>query len=97
MSKPEILCGLGKTHRALEDGIPTFGPLLFTIDTLTYKLANFCEKLLKPITTNEYTIKYFFSFAWEVEEFDPDLAMARFDLRFLFTSIPLTEAIDLCV
>ena len=60
--KPEILCGLGKSHKALEDRIPTFRTMLSAIGTLTYKLVNFCENMLKPITTNEYTIKDSFSF-----------------------------------
>ena len=32
-----------------EDGIPTFCPILSAIGTLTYKLAKFCDKLLKSI------------------------------------------------
>ena len=76
--KPGILYGLGKIHKALEDGISTFRPILSAIGTPTYKLAKFCDKLLKPITTNEYTIKDSFSFAKEVEEFDSKLIMASF-------------------
>ena len=69
-SKPGILYGLGKTQKALKDRVRTFRPILFAIGAPTYKLAKFCDKLLKPITTNEYTIK---GFAKEVEEFDPNL------------------------
>ena len=53
--------------------------------------------MLRPITTQEYTIKCSFSFAKEVEEFDPNLVMANFDVKSLFTKIPLTETISLCV
>ena len=95
--KPGILYGLGKIHKVLEDGIPTFRPILSAIGTPTYKLAKFCDKLLKPITTNEYTIKDSFSFAKEVEEFDSKLIMASFYVKSLFTNIPLTETIGLCV
>ena len=63
----------------------------------TYKLPKFRDKLLKPITINEYTIKHLFSFVIEVEEFDPYLTMASFDIKSLFTNISLTETIDLCV
>ena len=38
-----------------------------------------------------------FSFAKEVEEFDPNLTVTSFDLKSLFTNIPLTETIGLCV
>ena len=93
-SKPGLLYGLGKTQKALEDWIPTFSLILSAIDTSTYKLAKFCDKLLKPITTNEYTIK---DFAKEVEEFDPNLIMASSDVKLLFTNISLTETIELFV
>ena len=79
------------------DRIPTFRPILHAIGTSSYKLGKFCDKLLKPITTQEYTIKCSFSFAKEVEEFDPNLVMANFDVKSLFTKIPLTETISLCV
>ena len=97
VQKSGILYGLGKIHKALEDRIPTSRPILSAIGTPTYKLAKFCDKLLKPITTNEYTIKDSFSFAKEVEEFDSNLIMAGFDVKSLFTSIPLTETVSLCV
>ena len=96
-SKPGILYGYGKIHRALEDGISTFHPILSAIGTSTYKWAKFCDKLLKPITTNEYTIKDSFSFAKEVEEFNPNFIIARFDVKSIFTNIPLTETLGLCV
>ena len=47
----------------------------------TYKLAKFCDKLPKTITTNEYTIKDLCSFAKEFYDFD---------VKSLFTNIPLT-------
>ena len=96
VQKSGILYGLGKIHKALEDRIPTSRPILSAIGTPTYKLANFCDKLLKPITTNEYTINDSFSFAKEVEEFDSNLIMASFDVKSLFTSIPLTETVRNC-
>ena len=63
--------------------------------TPTYKLAKFCDQLLKPLTNNEYTIKDSFLFAKEVLELE--LFMANFDIKSLFTSIPLTETLNLCV
>ena len=81
----------------MEDGVPTFRPILSAKGTPTYKLAKFCDKLLKPITTNEYTIRDSFSFAKEVEEFDPNIIIASFDIKSLFTNLPLTESIGLCV
>ena len=65
--------------------------------TPTYKLAKFCDQLLKPLTNNECTIKESFLFAKEVLEFDASLFMASFYIKSLFTSITLTEALNLCV
>ena len=59
-SKPEALYGFAKIHKALEDGIPSFRPILSAIGAPTYKLAKFCDQLLKPLTNNEYTIRLFF-------------------------------------
>ena len=52
-----------------------------------FHLASFCDKLLKPITTNKYTVKDSFSFANKVEELDPYLATASFDLLALMSRI----------
>ena len=67
------------------------------IGTPTYNLAKFCDKLLKPITSNKYTIKDSFSFAKEVEEFDHNLIMNSFDVKITFQHIPYTETTGLCV
>ena len=50
-SKPGVLYGLIKIHKALEDGIPSFRPILSAIGTPKYKLAKFCDQLLKPLTS----------------------------------------------
>ena len=72
-------------------------PILSVIGTTSYKLPKFCDQLLKPLTNNEYTIKDYFSFAKEVLAFDASLFMASFDIKSLFTKIPLTETLNLCV
>ena len=84
--------GLDKIHKALENGIPTFRPILSAIGKPTYKLAKFCDKLLKPITTNEYTIKALFSFAKEI---DHNLIMVSFNVESRFSNIHLPETISL--
>ena len=38
-----------------------------------------------------------FSFAKEVLELDASLFMASFDIKSIFTNIPLTETLNLCV
>ena len=96
-SKPRLLYGLTKIHKALEDGISSFRLILSARRTPTYKLAKFCGQLFKPLTNNEYTVKDSFSFAKEILEFDASLFMASFDVKSLFTSIPVTETLNFCV
>ena len=88
---PSCSYGLGKIHKALEKEIPTFCPIFSAIGTSTCKLAKFCDKLLKSITTNECTVKDLFPFAKEVEEFNPNRAIASFDIKYFI------ETIGLCV
>ena len=52
-SKPGVLYGLAKIHKALEDGTPSFRPILSAIGTPTYNLAKFCDQLLKPLRSND--------------------------------------------
>ena len=96
-SQPGVLYGLAKIHKALEDGIPSFRPILSAIGTPAYKLAKLCDQLLKSLTNNEYSIKDSFSFAKEVLELDASLFMASFDMKSLFTNTPLTETLNFCV
>ena len=87
--------GLDKTRKALEDRIPTLGPILSAIGTLAYKLPKSCDKLLKPVTTNEHTIKDLFSIPKEVEKINFNFIMASFDVKSLFTNVSLGETIAL--
>ena len=41
-----VLYELAKIQKALQDGIPSFQPILSPIETPTYKLAKFCDQLL---------------------------------------------------
>ena len=47
-SRPGILYGRAKIHKAIKDGVTGTPP---------YKLSNFVSPLLTPLTLNEYTIK----------------------------------------
>ena len=96
-SSPGIMYGLGKVHKIVTDGLPSFRPILSAISTPTYKLAKFLVPVLEPLTTNDYTIEDSFTFAEELQTFDSKLVMASFDTESLFTNIPLQETIDPCV
>ena len=53
--------------------------------------------LLKVFTANDHTIKDSFAFAADIVKQDASLYMVSFDVKSLFTNIPLDETIDLCV
>ena len=96
-SRPGILYGLPKVHKAVINNIPKFRPILSAINTPTYKLAKFLVPILSSLTVNEYTVKDSFHFAEEILTFDHTLCMASLDVESLFTNIPLEETIINCV
>ena len=96
-SRPGILYGLPKVHKPLINGNPKFRQILSAINTPTYRLCKYLVPLLKPITTNEYTVEDSFSFAKEVINFDSSLHMSSLDVDSLFTNIPLEETMNICV
>ena len=83
-----------------KDGLPLH-PILPSIGTCgyIYGLVKFIVPHLEPLTRNEFTVKDSFSFSDEITKFDSadQLIMASFDIKSLFTNIPLEEkTIDIC-
>ena len=93
-SKPGIMYGLPKVHK---DGCP-LRPILSAIGTHNYKLSKFLVPIIAPVTESEFTVKDTFSFVKEVSDLSfGDCVMASFDIKSLFTNVPLTETIGICV
>ena len=93
-SRPGILYGLPKVHK---NDCP-IRPIMSAIGTFNYKLSKFLVPILAPITTNEYTVKDSFSFAKEICDMNAgDCVLASFDVKSLFTNIPLKETVDICI
>jgi len=95
-TQPSVLYGLGKVHKTLVNNVPKLRPILSAINTPTYKLSQYLNKLMKPLTTNEYTAKDSFSFAEDIRLQDSAKSMASLDVDSLFTNITLDETIDIC-
>ena len=95
-SRPGVLCGLCKIHKAIVDVCPPFRPILSAIGTPTYKIAKFLVPILSCLTINEFTVKDSFSFAKEIVEQDSNFYMGSLDVDSLFTNIPLEETINIC-
>ena len=67
-------------------------------NTPQYGLAKYLVPIISPITTNSYTVKDSFSFAKEISDLvATGLCMASFDVKSLFTNIPLKETIDIII
>ena len=89
--------GLSKIHKPLVNGFPKLRPILSAINTGTYKWAKFFVPLLKPFTSNNYTVKDSFDFAKDITQQSSKLFMASLDVDSLFTNVPLDETIEICV
>ena len=95
-SRPGILYGLCKVHKAITDVCSPFTSIFSAIGTPSYELAKFLVPKLSLITFNEFTVKYFFAFAEEIVHQDGKLFMGSLDVNTLFTNIPpLEETINL--
>ena len=58
-TRPGVMYGSCKVHKASVGNCPPFRPILSTLNTPTYKLAKFLVPILKPLTTNEFTVNFF--------------------------------------
>ena len=96
-SQPGIMYGLSKIHKPLVNGFPRLKPILSAINTGTYKWAKFFVPLLKPFTSNNYTVKDSFDFAKDITQQSSKLFMASLDADSRFTNVPLDETIEICV
>ena len=92
-SRPGVLYGLPKVHKK---GVP-MRPILSSIGTCGYNIAKFLVPFLQLLTINDYTIKDSFSFVEEITSLTTNshITMASFNIKSLFTNVPLCETIDI--
>ena len=89
--------GLAKVHKQLINNCPPFRPLLSAIGTPTYSIAKFLVPILKPLTTNDYTLTDMFEFSRDILNQNPNLFTASLDVDSLFTNIPLDKTINIII
>ena len=88
---------MAKVHKPVINRCPSLRPIFSAINTPSYKLAKFLVSLLRPLTSNDSSLKDSFSFKEEVSSFDCAHYMTSFDTESLFTNIPLEETINICI
>ena len=89
------LYGLPKTHKL---GTPV-RPILSMISSPQHRLAKHLNHLLEPVVKHfsRYTIKDSFQFAKIIQGTQAsNTYMASFDVKSLFTNVPLLETINIC-
>ena len=75
-----------------------FDLLSHSVNTYNYNLASFLVTFLKPISTNQFTIKDSFTFVdWAKSHKHNNETMCSFDVCSLFTNVPLDETIQICL
>ena len=89
----ENFYGLPKIHK---EGSP-MRPILFAIGTSGIKLSKFIKKFLTPLNSNEFTLEDSFAFVNKICAIPnyQNYTMASFDLKSLFTNIPINETINI--
>ena len=88
-SRPGILYGLCKVHKAIIDVCPPFRPILSAIGTPSYKLAKFLVPKLSSIMFNEFTVKDSFTFTEEIVHQYGKSFIGSLDVDSFFANIPL--------
>ena len=91
-SSPGVLYGLPKVHKT---GVP-LRPILAAYNTPSYSLSKYLVSILNHLTTNEYTINNSYEFMEFITNVHNDnYIMCSFDIKSLFTNIPLDETIQI--
>ena len=94
--RPGVMYGSFKVHKASVVNCPPFRPIFSALNTPTNKRAKFLVPILKPLTTNKFTVKNYFHSSEEIVHQHHDLFMGGLDVDSLFTNIRLEETIEIC-
>ena len=78
------------------ENCPPFRSNLYALNAPTYKLLKFLEPILKPLATNEFTVRDSFHFAEEIVDQQSGFIMDSLAVDVLFTDTPLQETIEIC-
>ena len=95
--------GVPKLHK---EGVP-LRPILSMINSPQHELAKWLTEVLRPVLSkySQHTVRDTFEFCDMLEKFNEkhrgqsfqNLFMCSFDIKSLFTNVPLRETIDICM
>ena len=99
-SKPGSFYGTAKVHKLKEkEGVDklTLRPIISNIGTATYEIARYLAELLAPLGKSKHTISNTKDFITRLktERIPKRFKMISFDVKSLFTNVPLEETIDI--
>ena len=91
-SRPGIMYGLPKVHKP---DVP-MRPILSTRGTHNYDLSQYLSKILTPCIDNSFIVSDSFEFVKDILEIrDSNCVMASFDIKSLYTNIPIDETCNI--
>ena len=99
-SNPGRFCGTAKLHKLppndTMEGLP-IRPIASNIGTASYHLAKYLAHNLSPLGQSTYTIKSTLDLMGKIKNEQIPLGFTKvsFDLKSLFTLVPLTETADI--
>ena len=72
-------------------------PIVSNIGTATYHLSKYLAELLSPLSESDYTIKNSKHFVEKIKKqhIPNDHLLVSFDVKLLFTNVPLDETIEI--
>ena len=91
--------GSAKVHKEFTR-IPPLRPIIDTIGSTHYGIGKYISKLLHPLTLNRYHLKDSFEAAERIKSipthlFDDGYCFVSFDVKSLFTNVPLDKTIKI--
>ena len=98
-SGPGILYGLPKIHKVTFEAEKLYRPIFAAYNCASYNLSKFLVDILNPFAENCFTLKNSHEFRQQVENIpiSDKNVMASFDIKDLYTNVPLQETIDICM
>ena len=96
-SGPGILYGLAKVHKENFFTEHLYRPIFAAYNCASYKISKYLVDILSPLAENQYTLKNSAQLTQEIDKITihDKMFMASFDIKDLYTNIPLKETVEI--